>query len=267
MGHEQVSFRRLIAGTWEDFDMRLMSISALYVLWGSLTNSESLATQYCKAKELDRLLDKRRRLPEEDEEKLADIHSLAESAIRYRDWARTREGQPILQDTLVAYCSAFESALKAIARALRLLVESDERTEFALIPDAKVKAISRAVSDQWKQFSKSSGDDSTARVFFEIEILEPSARRPSFVFADPTSEQAEPYALSPKQMWTDVHSAYQLRNLILHSNGRLNAEQIQLGKEVFPFRQEMHLTTVTLKAVEAAFRGILEPINPEPEQL
>lgn len=263
MDHEQVSFERLIAGTWEDFDMRLTSISALYVLWGSLTNSESLATQYCKAKGLGSLLDKRRRLREEDEEKLADIHFLAESAIRYRDWARAREGQPILQDTLVAYCAAFENALKAIATALRLLVESGRRTEFALIPDAKVKEIFKAISVQWKLFSKSRGDDSTAQDFFKSEILEPSGRLTSFEFSDPMSEQAEPYLLSPKQMWMDVGAAYQLRNLILHSNGRLNAEQIRLRNEVFPFREEMRLTTVTLKAVETALRGILEPINPD----
>lgn len=262
MGHEQVSFERSLVGTWEDFEMRLTSISALYVLWGSLTNSESLATHYCKAKGLDRLLDKSWLLREEDEEEFADIRFRAESAIRYRDWARAREGQPILQDTLVAYCAAFENALKAIATALRLLVESGGRTEFALIPDAKVKEISKAISVQWKLFSRNRGDDSTAQDFFESEILEPSARLTNFEFSDPTSERAEPYLLSPKQMWMDVGAAYQLRNLILHSNGRLNAEQIQLRNEVFPFRQEMHLTTVTLKAVEAAFRGILEPINP-----
>ena len=263
MEHEQVSFERSLGGIWEEFDMRLTSISALYVLWGSLTSSEDIATQYCKAKGLDCLLDKRRRLRAEDEEKLADIRFLANSAIRYRDWARAREGLPILQDTLVSYCAAFENALKAIATALRVLHESAGRTENAFVDGEKVKAISKAVSDQWKRASGLGGDESTAQVFFVSEVLGPSARLTNFGFADPTSEHAKPYLLSPNQMWMDVHSAYQFRNLILHSNGRLNAEQIQLRNEVFPFRQEMRLTTVTLKAVETAFRGILEPINPD----
>lgn len=263
MGFEQVSFERLLAGTWEDFDLRLMSISALYVLWGSLTDSEALAAQYCEAKGLRPLLDKRRRLQGEDEEQIAGIRFLAESAIRYRDWARVREGQPILQDTLVVYCAAFENALKAIARALMLLEETGGRAGFALVDDTKFKATSRVVSNRWKKFSRLSGDESTAHLFFVSEVLGPSARLTSFGFSDPKSDNALPHALSPKQMWMHVESAYKLRNLILHSNGRLSAEQIQVGSEVFPFREQMRLTTVTLKVVEAALRGILEPINPE----
>ena len=83
---EQVSAERLIEGAWAEFNRKSLSCGALYVLWGGFESADELVCRYFEAKGEKELLDKRRRLTPEQEERLEGVRYLAQQALDYRNW-------------------------------------------------------------------------------------------------------------------------------------------------------------------------------------
>ena len=263
MGSEQVSVARLIDRAWGDFDMRLTSIRALYVVWGSLNGVDDLVQRFCVAKGEADLLDKRRRRTEQQEDRFYDIQNRAESAVRYFEWARSNEGQPILQDTLVAYVSAFENALKAVAVAFRIAALPEPRQKLHFISNQNFRKVIKDVQDVWRGKARRGLEEPTAQSFYQSEIYAKTPDNLPYQFEPSTSEVAPQNLLSPIKHWSQIGEAFYLRNAVVHSNGRLS-KQVELGGEIFWPHDNLRLTTNTLTAVEGCLRRVLAPIDPNP---
>ena len=248
---------------WRDFDMRLLSVGATYTLWGSLTTVDDLVMRYCEAKNLKSILDRRKRLTEQQQEQLEEIQSRAAGAILFRNWAREDDGRPILRDMLVAYCVAFESAIKAVALAFSLAKQTqDWRLPFFLPPRA-IKGAAKKVYEDWDKVGGRGDLNSRVVSFYRESILVQNPDKKTWPFAAPESDENSEWHLSKRQQWLDIETAFRLRNDIVHSSGVRGHERLDVHNESFHPREELALTTVTIRSVERAFRGVLDPLNPE----
>lgn len=252
---EQVSAERLVGLAWSDFDKRMLSISALYVLWGGFSSEDELVQRYLAAKGESALLDKRRRLTSEEEERVGNVRSWASEAARYRDWARGDAGEPILRDAVVAYCAAFENALKSVALAFRLAGDKggDVGSSHFIAPE-ELRTLRRDVSTGWVKLK--------AEDFFRQQIVARNPCPDRWPFRDPDPHRPLPNVWATAEHWSVVADAFRLRNSILHSNGYLS-QQLEFGEIALHAGQATALNSIVLGRVRAAFRWLLEPINPD----
>lgn len=263
VGPEQVPIMRLIENAWAEFDMRLLSIGALYVVWSSLTTSEDLVARYFATKGEAPLLDRQKSLSAMERDRYECIERRAKDAIRYREWARQNEGQPILRDALVSYCVAFESTLKAVATAFEYARIDGGANEQAYLQPEVHRRVVRDVERSWRNISERRATESTAKAFFRTEVFAKNPNERRWAFNDADSEKYAEGGSSPRQYWNVASEAFVLRNAIVHANGRLT-QRVEIGKEQFYEREDIRLTFMTLDAVHTALRVILYPLSPDP---
>lgn len=256
---EQISVERLVENAWTEFDLRLISIGALYVLWGSFATADELLERFLDAKGERHLLDRREHLSEAEQDRLDDIDFLAREAVQYRDWARDCDAQPILRDALVAYCVALENAFKSVASAFRAVPTSGRLKPQTFVAELDYKNIAKSVQKEWKKLGRQPG--ATALSFFRDEIFRRNPDPVRWDFQDPESDQGARFGVSASQRWNTVGQAFELRNAIVHADGR-PMSQIEIGKEVFFAGDELKITPATLRVVNLAFKMTLYPISP-----
>lgn len=247
---EQVALGRLIENAYETFEKSLLSVGGRIVLWGSFTDDKQLADQYFSSKGKTYLLDRRRRLANSDSDFKEAIEYAASEAFEYIKWARERGGQPILHESLVTYCAAFENCLKTIAVAF-LLAEgsgSGDLSKQIFVPGQELVRARIAMDKAWERSSQY--DSPRVRVFFENEIRAKNPVKAPFTFSDVSDED-----------WSICGSAFKLRNAILHSMGR-PSEQIQLGDDIFHPGWDIELSVQSLRTVKNGLLTALTPFGP-----
>jgi hypothetical protein len=264
---EQFSAARLLERTWIEFARKCVSQGAIFVLWGGFENAEELTARYFHAKGQSRLLDGRRRLSDEEQDRVAYVRSSAEELVVYRNWAREEGGDPLLRDALVAYCAAFESALKTIALAFRVAGECDGSVGDGFVRATRLVALRRDVRRSWDGYSRTSGElgSSTAERFYRSEIFDrnPDPRR--WPFEDPHTPAVPRLVerkISAHHFWLDAAEAFKLRNKILHQGGYLD-EQLEIADLVLPAGSDVQVDVTIVRRVHLAFSWLLSPINPE----
>lgn len=254
---EQVALTHLLDNAYESFQKRLLSVGGLIVLWSSFDDDKHLVTQFLAAggesllrqNEKLHLLDRRRKRTVEDQDFIEVIEEAASEALDYKRWAVLRDGQPIWQDALVSYCSAFENFLKTIAVAFRLATASGSRglEREIFVPGPELTAARKAVRAAW--------DDSHSRLipraqrFFETEVAGKNPDAARYRLPD----------IAP-EAWHICGAAFTLRNAIVHSMGRPE-EQIQLGESVFDPAWEIELKAKDLRLVKLTFADICCPFS------
>lgn len=264
---ESFSPRRLLARTWADFNRRCVSQGATYVLWGGFEDAEDLVSRYFHAKGKANLLDRRRNLSVDETEQVNRIRRYATEAAEYRDWARSCDGDPLLRDLLVAYCSAFESALKTTAMAFRVMAESGCHADSTFLPAATLRKARKEVRKSWESISRSreSEEGSTAERFYRAEIFERNPDPDTWPFENPStpaSPQLVQYRRSSFDHWADVTDAFKLRNRIVHEGGYLD-EQLEFVDQTMPAGDEVVLRIPVVLRTRDAFSWLLYPLNPE----
>lgn len=264
MNREQVSVDLMLDRAWREFDLRMLSIGASYTLWGSFKDADDLLSRFCWAKGLQRLLDKRRCLSDSEQEQLEDIRLRAVNASRYRDWARDEDGRPILREILVGYCTAFENALKSVAVSFELASRNGDWDPQFFVTAKELSEVIKMVQGKWKGAGGGRGDlDQRAIRFYRENILQKNPNSARWPFLNPESEENSKWHQAPRQHWLDCESAFRLRNDVVHANGIRGHDRIEVHTESFHPKEELALTTKTIRAVELAFRGILDPIDRE----
>lgn len=244
---EQIALGRLIENAYETFDKSLLSVGGRIVLWGSFTDEKELAEQYFLSKRKNHLLDRRRRLSAADVDFKEGIEWAASEAFEYIKWARDLGGQPILYESIVTYCAAFENCLKTIAVAFQL-AEADGRGDLSkqiYVPGPELAKARSAINKAWDRSSQH--DVPRVRGFFESEIRAKNPAKAPFKFEDVSEKD-----------WGICGSAFKLRNAILHSMGR-PSEQIQLDEDIFHPGWDIELSTRNLRTVK---NGLLTPLAP-----
>lgn len=247
---EQVALEHLIGNAYETFEKSLLSISGRVVLWGSFTDEKQLAERYFSSKGKTNLLDRRRKLSEADLRFKEEIEYAANEALDYVKWVRARSGQPILQESLVTYCAAFENCLKIIAVAF-LLAEGGPRgglRKQIYVPGPELKRARAAVDKAWG--NSLNNEIPRVQFFFEREIRNKNPDESRFEFPEVSAAN-----------WSICGSAFKLRNAILHSMGRLS-EQIELGEEIFHPGWDVELSARSLRVTKDAFGTVLWPFGP-----
>ena len=264
---EQISAERLIERAWAEFNRKTLSYRALFILWGGFASAEELTQRYFVAKDRTELLDKRRRLSSDETEQLEGVRFLAQEVVEYRDWVRSEGGSPMLQDAVVAYCAAFENALKTVVLAFRVAAACNGNTRASFVSADKLVQLRGEVRRSWSDAAKTAVGSGrcTAEHFFVKEVL---ARNPSlerWPFKPPDDEgspRLAKYNISPKDYWLVVAEAFKLRNKILHQNGYLD-EQVEIAEQVMYAGQDLQLNTRVVQKVHDAFAGLLYPLDPD----
>lgn len=251
---EQMALSHLLDVAWDEFDKSLLSAGARFVLWGSVSSEEALATSYLVSKGKSKLTDGRRteksRTSEEND--LVDaVNSAANDICTYVKWAKNHGGgQPILRDALVSYCVAFETCLKNVAVAFTLANARPNGLDgVAFIPDDEFKKTLKLVKDGWK--SSNISGQFRAKVFFTRFLVEGNPTPTRFSFGDAPNDEA----------WNDCCAAFDLRNAIVHQMAR-PSEQLNIANTVFDTHREIELTAKHLRVVGDAMRTVLSPLDP-----
>ena len=247
---EQIALQRLIENAYETFDKSLLSVGGRIVLWGSFANDKELAEQYFSSKGKVHLLDRRRRLSSVDSDFKEGIEWAATEAFEYIKWARDLGGQPILYESIVTYCAAFENCLKTIAVAF-LLAEVDGRGDLSkqiYVPGPELAKARSLINKAWDRSSQH--DVPRVRGFFENEIQAKNPVKAPFKFEEVSETD-----------WSICASAFKLRNAILHSMGR-PSEQIQLAEDIFHPGWDIELNARNLRTVKSSLLTALAPFGP-----
>ncbi|MFC7460694.1 hypothetical protein [Hydrogenophaga defluvii] len=245
---EQVPLRRLLENAYEQFSQSLHSANARFVLWASFRDADDLQQHYFSTKGKLHLVDKRRNELSLTDDELVLKNVVQRSSIEaaeYVEWARLQNGQPILQEMLVSYCSAFEACLKNVALVCKLA--SSKRgglDDQVFVPGPQFSRVVRELKDAWND-ARPDDEKSRAEVFFESFIQSCS---------HPDSNINILHSTSPE--WSVCRSAFVLRNAIVHQLGR-PSQQVELGLSTFHPGWEMQLTPKDVDFVKNALLRIL----------
>lgn len=264
---EQFSAERLIDRVWVEFNRKTLSQGAIYVLWSGFETAEELTHRYFIAKGDRGLLDGRRHLSAEDEERVSGIKELADQVVEYRNWARGESGDLLLRDILVGYCSAFENSLKSVALAFSVAAECQGNISIALMSAERLIQLRREVRKSWSKqaWLNRESSRSTAEAFFAEEILRRNPDPNRWPFKNPRTEDPlyfAKYKVSTKDYWADVAEAFKLRNKIVHQNGYLD-EYIEIADRAMHVGEEVQVDVKVVQRVREAFLALLGPLNPE----
>jgi hypothetical protein len=257
---EQFSPARLLERTWTEFNRKCVSQGAIFVLWDGFENADELTTRYFQARGQSGLLDGRRRLSDEELNRVDGIKAFAEELVVYRNWAREGAGDPLLRDAVVAYCAAFESALKTIALAFRVVAEFGGSASDGFLPAKRLVALRREVRKSWEGYA-----NARAEQFYLSEIYSRNPDPIRWPFEHPSTPAVPRLVeqkISPHQFWLDAAEAFKLRNKILHQGGYLD-EQLEIADLVLPAGSDFQVDVRSVRRVHMAFRWLLSPINPE----
>jgi hypothetical protein len=252
---EQVALSRLLDIAWGDFDKSLLSAGARFVLWRSFSSKEALIANHLSARGKSNLLDGRRTeksRTDEENNLIAAVDDAASEAIAYLDWARNHGGgQPILRESLVSYCFAFEGCLKNVAVAFALAeTRPDKLKGIAFVPDEEFKNVLKKVKLDWKNCGASG--KFRARVFFDEFIFKRNPDIHRYPFYERTSDED----------WEVCQAAFDLRNAIVHQMSR-PTEQINLAGTIFDPHCEIELKMTHLRAARISMKKLLDSLDPE----
>ena len=249
---EQVDLRRIVELAHREFDKGLLSTNAKYLLWGSFSSADELVQRFLQAKGLDELADRRRTArtrTQQENDRLEWIEAYAAEAQDYVTWARENQGQPILREALVTYCTLFEGCLKNVSLAFRLAAEKQRGLDDRVfIPGDQYRRALKAVKSEW--LNSASEGQSRARTFFRSHVL---AKNP-----DPASY---PASLTEEVDWQRCDAAFHLRNAVVHQMSRPSL-QVELGGSVFSPGWPIELRQKDLQVVESAMRSVMHQFGP-----
>ena len=274
----------MIESAWNELKQRMLSQSALYVLWGSVTSAEDLTERYLTAKGERHLLDQRRHLSESEKDRLENARASAQQAFEYLLWARGESGDPMLRDIVVGYCTAFENALKSVALAFEVAHFHERQKGTVFIPAQDFSSLRRRVQKAWKNCSNFP-DGSTAEQFFKAEILAKNPQPKRWVFKSVDDEGPPPVVSSgagpglkykidaiqwlrknsSKANWLTVGTAFKIRHKIVHQNGYID-ERLEIADKSLFEGDDIQLDAAIVRRVHAAFLSLMDPIRPrEPD--
>ncbi len=253
MATEQIALRLFLESSYEDFSRTLLSTNALFVLWGSFIDADDLAKRYLKLKGKSELADQRRSaasLPKTDVSLRNQVQTASTEAADFLEWARQNGGgQPLLRESLVRYCTAFETCLKNVALSFRLASELQLTLDGAVfVPSRQFSRTLKDVTEQWSQ--SRDRERSRAAVFFDESIVQVNPEPLRYRFLPSDNEE-----------WTSCSAAFELRNAVVHELAR-PARQIELGESIFEPRVEIELRTSDLAMVRKSMERILFPLDP-----
>jgi hypothetical protein len=238
---EQVSLRLLFDNVREEFQQSLHSVAARFVLWGSFSDSFSLQNNYFEAKDKRQLIDRRRteKSLTVDELYLKDlVAEYADEADKFRNWLVYKNRQPLLNEMLISYCTAFEACLKNTALVFSL-AKNNGMDYQVFVPSPEFKKFLKEIKKNW---NSREADSSKSRIisFFDDFIKIPNPLPGEFKFLDTSSPQ-----------WAICAEAFKLRNAIVHQLGR-PSEQLIIGNSVFSPAEPAELKAEDLELIRVA---------------
>jgi hypothetical protein len=211
-----------------------------------------LQQNYFAAKDKKHLLDGRRSAKSFSTEEAAlkaTVEFGAAEAEEYIAWVRKHDGQPILREMLISYCTAFENCLKNVALVFSLANKKTQGLNGQVfVPGEQFRNALHDIDDRWR--AAGSAEAGRAEQFFDSEIQRINVDSARFKFLPTNAFE-----------WHACRAAFQARNALVHSLGR-PFQTIEIDGTPLPAGWEIHLSPKQLSAVEGAFKKILWPLSP-----
>jgi hypothetical protein len=249
---EQVALSHLLNNAYEEFKLSVHSASARFVLWGSFRDAADLKQHYFAAKNKKHILDGRRSAKSfsPSDSNLKEVVELgAAEAEAYVDWVREQNGQPILREMLVSYCTVFENCLKNVALVFLLANKKKQGLGgLVFVPGDEFRKALHSIQDRWR--TAGSAEKSRAEQFFDSNIQSVNVDCSRFKFLPMSAPE-----------WSTCRAAYQSRNALVHQLGR-PIETLEIDGTPLPAGWEIQLTPAQLLAVQRSFEKILWPLDP-----
>jgi hypothetical protein len=244
---EQVTLEFVIKEAHGQFSKTMLSTRTKVILIGGFKDEATAIKAYLARARPN--VDRRKNLSDDDAQYVRAVEQYAESARKYVEWIRNDGGHAIWREALVAYCTAFENCLKAIALALYLLEQRPKEglSSQILVPSSELSAARRIISKRW---SEEDFEIPRVRRFFEHYLT------------TPTSDRFFPGVTKPidDSIWDICSAAFQVRNALVHNLGFM-PQTVQLGEVTLHASWEVELTQTALKSVAEAFDRVLQPFG------
>lgn len=251
-GPEHLTLSRLIKVTVDDFDHSLKGWKFFFLTLHSRVDPAQLAKLLVKSRG-SRVLDERRRLDPVDQRKRDYLQDFVETSTDYSAWVCEREFQPLLRDLLVSQCVGFENFLKTLGVASLLSASFGNLNKPIFVPSDEFRETHKTVNKTW---GKLASEARTKQFLQQFVVTNDVLFAHYGAWGRVDLEQWSP-------VWDEV---FKLRNAVVHSRAR-PAEQIEIGNEVFSPFDEAVITEHTLRAVDKAFRVVIEGFRPSLDDL
>ncbi len=245
---EQVSLEYLVENAEDAFAKTVLSTRTKVILIGGFVDEAGAVKSYMARTKPE--IDRRKKLNASDSAYVGLVEEYAAAASEYVKWVRSEDGQPVLREALVSYCTAFENCLKTIAVAFLL---ADGRADASLnhqvlISSEDLRWARRSISKLWNEAAE--GEHSKVRNFFEAAIRK---KRCAESYVELANEV-------PDGDWDCCTAAFDVRNAIVHNLGVMRWT-VTLGKLDLHAGWPVELNQPAVESVADALRNILAPFT------